>query len=292
MFPEREIELYSPNVEMKGDVRQVVHRYNGITTITSDKQGPEMAKMVAAIIKEKGYKNPAVITFKGAKKYFVDIVGPDRVAHYYGQRGSNSFQDADALFVIGTPSPPDHMIMRDVAIINQTRLDPFSKTETKNGGFVPIRSVQLGWYPFWNEQGEQACRFVSGFRDDDLRAMSDAMREEELVQAVHRARPLIRECDIWLFSSIPIDVPLTAVYDTPEQVLDCPGKIHWQMWIKLRPWLMAQDDAFGIEDVAEATGASINTVRQQKWLHSIYEAYPERFEIAGLRPLVIDRITE
>ena len=100
-----------------------------------------------------------------------------QVGHYYGQRGSNEFADCDVLICFGTPNPNPQELERqaealywDQQLINpQTLLEP--RTFEQAGGQVLQTRVRA-------------------YRDPRLHEMHRAKREEELLQAIFRARPL------------------------------------------------------------------------------------------------------
>ena len=100
-----------------------------------------------------------------------------QVGHYYGQRGSNEFADCDVLICFGTPNPNPQELERqaealywDQVVINpQTLLEP--RVFEQSGGQVLQTRVRA-------------------YRDPRLHEMHRAKREEELLQAIFRARPL------------------------------------------------------------------------------------------------------
>ena len=100
-----------------------------------------------------------------------------QVGHYYGQRGSNEFADCDVLICFGTPNPNPRELERqaealywDQEVINpQTLLEP--RVFRQSGGQVLQTRVRA-------------------YRDPRLHEMHRAKREEELLQAIFRARPL------------------------------------------------------------------------------------------------------
>ena len=100
-----------------------------------------------------------------------------QIGHYYGQRGSNEFADCDVLICFGTPNPNPQELERqaealywDQHVINpQTVLEPRA-FEQSGGQVVQTR--------------------VRAYRDPRLHEMHRAKREEELLQAIFRARPL------------------------------------------------------------------------------------------------------
>lgn len=269
----RPVRVYRPNVAMRGKIHQITHRYNGKTTMLNGrrlaKQGKEAWEIVRRIAAVQGYVSPAVVTFKQAEAAFRH--GGFDTAHFFGQRGSNDLEGCDGLFVVGTPTPPDHGLMNMVAMLNQDRTSPFTVKRAESGGIIPIRSLKRVSYRL-TVDGMIPTRYVSGFwHDPELRALHNSLCTDELLQAIHRARPLTREVDVWLLSSQEVGETLTEIYDTPEKPLDCPAGVSWRYWLLLMAWLEQRTEPFTNQDMADATGASIHTVRNQRWMHHLID---------------------
>src|SRR5205807_1519050 len=80
-------------------------------------------------------------------------------------------------------------------------------------------------------QFEMPIRLQSSFRNDpELQRLLEIFREDELVQAVHRARPNIRDCDIFLLSPVAIAEPIDFIFDEPPIG---PRGIPWQHWLRI-----------------------------------------------------------
>lgn len=286
MFSGREIIEHTPHVQRQGSIYQVVSNYNGKGQMLEGGEPTESAgkllSVCQTICKRNGYTKPGVITFKNVAPLFAQWIGEDRVAHFFGQRGSNDLADADALFVIGTPSPNDLTIMQSVTMLVDGRSEPFAAKQTDNGAVIPIRSVALRTYPY-QIGGVVAARYVSGFwHDDDLQAMSDQYREMELLQSIHRARPLTRKVDVYLFSSVPIGEDLNGIYDHPGPLIGCPDSIYWENWLKIAPYLETADNVTN-EALAAVAGVSVGTVGNGGWLDAIREQNPNEWEICLIR---------
>jgi hypothetical protein len=302
----REIEVYAPNVKRAGRVYQVVKRLHGLGTFLEkvpgqiepqngeddkrlrrlSKQGLDALKFCAAMIEAKGYKNPGCVTFKSAVPEFEQVFGAGRVLHFHAQRGSNDLIDADAGFVVGAPQPQDGDIMQAVKILWPRRSRPFCLVE--HNGAHPARSEELRAYQYFDERG-QAVRRVSGFwNDPDLNAVADVMREQELVQAIHRFRPITRDVPVYLLTSIPIEEPLDGIFEDYSEVMGIPEGIHnWQAWKRLMEWLPnvhKTGQPVSNHDIAEATGLSYDTIWRQKWLDIILKIYPDDWKIDRIVP--------
>ena len=307
---ERDVVEFAPPVERKGRIYQTANRLNGIGTFLEEipgtkkqyrlaKQGLETLELCKAIIAKNGYQKPGVVTFMNAVGEFSSVFG-DRTLHYYGQRGSNSLEDVDALFVVGCPQPPDQKVMEYARAINPKRIRSFLTDEKDDGKIFPVRSCLERRYQIWRENGhgsEQASRLISGFwHDHDLHIMEEVYREQELVQAVHRARPILREVDIWLLTNLPIEEDLTAIFEDPAEILGAPEGFNWQAWVKVVGWIHANPGKIltykiipGHSDAGldEITGMDPKWLREQKWIPALIEKIPgveAEAVVTGRRP--------
>jgi len=287
-FVGRRVEQVAPNVERVGHVYQIAYRLNGISTMTTDtgfkdennnkvrvlaEDGQEALDICKAIIEEKGYTNPGAVTFKGAVREYEKVFGAGNVLHFFGQRGSNDLVGVDALFVVGCPQPSDVAIMDLVKILYSERVRPF---HLYDGMPVPVRSEVKRRYNLFNAEGQQRARHVSGFwNDGDLETIAAVYREDELVQAIHRGRPISRPCDVWLLTSIPTNEPLTAIYDKPGDVFNSPMP-DWKAWRKIEALVPAWYEQ-GREIDAEMLEAEGMVKAETAWRYELVSAIVDRF---------------
>lgn len=300
-----EIRLVAPRVRRQGRLIQIVDRYNGKRQLVRDRRGGKSAEsapvdgedsaeseravnrslleavaIVKQIVRRNEYKNPAVITFMRAEAMFASV---GRTTHFYAQRGSNAFQDCDALFVVGTPSPADAQLQAGVAALFHERTEPFAVRVLENGHLLPLRTTVLRPYPIRDGQGRVPARYITGlWHDPHLLTMLGSHREDELLQSVHRSRMMIRPVDVYLLSSIPIDEPLDELHESPEMLIGCPTGMYWRTWLKLLPWL-EQQETVSAESLAEAAGVSVDHVYRQRWLEVIAAEYSATWQIDRLR---------
>jgi hypothetical protein len=280
MFPERELIVYEPPVQQRGKIYQVTGSYNGISQLRDRETAVKQVELCKEIADAAGYDNPGVVTFKAAVPYFAAIFGPDNVAHFGGQRGSNQLANCDAGFVVGSFSPPDTAVMDIVKMLKQDRLQRFAAKVLDSGAIIPLRSEKLVEYDHINEDGLSPWRMVSGlWTDYDLHAAMHSRREAEMIQAVHRFRPLTRDVPIWLLSSIPTGLPLAGVYDDPQLG---PEGIDWRAWMKTTRW-MAGQDVVTYDSLADALEMDKKYLQNKKWLEKIAEYYSPEWEVSELR---------
>ena len=271
LFPDREIEVVDVAVKPRGRVFQITGRYNGISQLIKDdsisEYGIEALEAVMAIANKENLTQPGVVTFKAAVPAFEAVLGAGNVAHFYGQRGSNSLEGCDGGFIIGSPSPSDQSTIMAATIINHERVAPFKVQELANGRIRPLRSDKLVAYNYRNENGEQPSRWVSGlWHDSALNSLAQSRRELELVQALHRFRPLSRDVPVWVLSSVPLPgITLSGIDDDPPIG---PTGIPWQKWPSILRWLEYQD-VITYQSLAEFLGMSAAYIKNEHWLEMI-----------------------
>lgn len=304
----REVTDYEPPAALRGRVFQVVNRLNGKRQLEDEKLDyiADTHRMLAQLIARHNYRCPGLVSFKGLLAHFEDLFGAS-MSHFYGQRGSNDLEHVDSLFVLGSPSPPGYQVLRTAAMLYSRRMTPFSLAKTEDGVERPMYSERLRPYRF-NQAGLVPHRMIRGFWDDwhgQLETLHGMFREDELLQAVHRARPLTRAVDVWLFSSIPTSLPLAGIYDdwaaalgSPE--IPCPPgcgaycrhknadgtqrRIKWEYWVKISEWLFSLEGQTTIDAglLAEVSGTSREYVSHERWLPAIANAWPDHCDIRSL----------
>ena len=312
---DREVEAFSPNVERQGKIYQVTTRLNGIGTflevIPGEKterrtkkrrlsvQGIEALDWCDRVIALGGFQRPGCVTFMDAVPEFEAVFGKGRVLHYFAQRGSNDLIDADAGFVVGCPQPADADIMRMVTMLYPRRIQPYHLVERDDGHSHPARTEEARTYQYFDARG-QAGRVVSGFWSDlDLNVMADAQREQEIVQAIHRFRPITRIVPVYVLTSVPTAERLDGIYDEYTEALEAatgqrvPAQIaNWRAWLRLQPQLMEwhiTGQAVTYSTIAGALGIPENTIRRQKWLDAIQAEYPDLWQFTQAIVPVSDR---
>src|SRR6185295_11363793 len=123
---------------------------------------------------------------------------PDDAGHFGAQRGTNRFEGCDCLIVVGAQQPTTTALVDTAAQVFHTRTLPFDTTWSTLDR--PFAGQPWAWPigGFWN--------------DADLQTLLEQFREAELLQAVHRARPIRYPIDVWLLTNVPIpDLPVQLV---------------------------------------------------------------------------------
>ena len=192
----RPIKTIRPRIKLRGTIYQLWASVNNRsamlderTSIDGQSQGEHktdvVRRQIRRILDTHEYQQPAVISYKP----LADKIIPGAPhTHFGAARGTNALQSCDVLFVIGAPMPSTTAITELAAQVFFERDEPF-RTE---------------WHaldvPF---SGQAAAHSVGGFWNDaDLTLLLRQLREAEIVQAVHRARPLRRPVDVWLLTNV------------------------------------------------------------------------------------------
>lgn len=293
---DRPMQVYAPRLERKGKLYQVSGRLNAKATMMKKRdlseQGKEMVQVVEALAVTA--KSPAVICWKALQPYFAKRFGAERVMTFGALRGTNALQDCDLLAVVGTYTP-NGSAMLDMAAALSGQLAPFWKLDANNKR-EPIYLYQDREYRLtaagvecvqaqFGEDTRGVTRRTGYYADGTLDALHRQLREAELIQAIHRARLNLRDATVWLVTSTPVqDEPLDGLWNDPPIA---PIGMHWQVWLKLQPWLdgrYAAGESIDYEKLAMAAQVALTWAQRQKWLQAIANFQPERWILTDSRP--------
>jgi hypothetical protein len=225
----REVEVVAPRVRTTGTIYQVWASLNNKAHVIGKKaeasKRDDLQRQVQHIITSRGYRAPAVITYKDFTGHFA----AHNTAHFYGLRGTNRLRECDALIVVGTPQANIPQIVDQAAMLDPKRLQPFDTAWSDR--VIRYRGHEYGYA-------------VSGFwHDERLQALLQQSREAELVQAAHRARPLIRNVDVWLLTNLPLaDLAPDELLSLADLFDNAPAGIDPYRWPALRVWADAQEE--------------------------------------------------
>jgi len=197
----RETELLIPQPQMAGRFYQLYQRAYNKGSVWSkkadaarDKSVGEALASIKHIAHVRGYKQIGVISFKALTEAIIKALPGAKVGHFYAARGTNEFEDCDGLFVLGTPQPDQEALPKIGRMIYLERDEPFN----------PAWSERRLPYNYADAEGMGRDYPVSGYwADRDLHEILAATRDEEILQAAHRARPLHRRVDVWLMNNVP-----------------------------------------------------------------------------------------
>lgn len=259
----KEVIKHSPNIGLKGKVFQVCNRLNNITALYDKAQntltpnGNELKHLIEQIRHSRPTKNGygsyntvGLITFKSLRPHLEHLA--DITLHFGGNRGTNAMEGVDCLIIAGTPSPSDYDIMN---IANQMLFSDEISTHSNIVGNRPYRTSSTKPY-LYEENGKQPHRLISGYDNKILEQVLYNFRDAELVQSLYRARPLTCETDVWLLTSVPLEVWLDKLTEKASDLINLPEcgiKILAQLdeyctgkWIELSRIPLSRNDIYSV----------------------------------------------
>jgi len=259
----RRVKVIDGQPRLHGRIFQVVDRANGKSSLDGENaRGRSHRKqtetLVQSIIKQHGYLRPVVITYKDLAEN--GDFGQADTAHFYAARGTNAYEDADAVIVVGAPQANIY------DVVKQAKMIFFERNTAFRVKWLPEEKV----YNFIDEEGMGRSYPVSGFWEDpDLQAVLEAIREDEIIQAAHRGRPVNKPVDIWLLTNVPIwSLP-------PDELLTMRDILQAPVEVDIFKWRIAMDKAMDKGEIfttdLKALGISENTAKK----------YLEKFEKLG-----------
>jgi len=242
-----------------GKIHQVVDRANGKQATVQKGQRTAKAKqaetVIQKVIDDHGYQRPTIISYKD----FVETTGIQaKKAHFYAARGTNEHEDADAIFILGAPQ---------ANIFDVVKLAKMLYFE-RDTAFKVQWCTQERPYSFTDEKDMGRCYPVSGFwQDPDLQAVLETIREDEIIQAAHRGRPVNHPVDIWLFTNVPIASLPPDELLTMREIMGAPEGVNVFSWEKVQQ-LMEEKDTIQISDI---TGLGLHYDTAKSYLEKIAE---------------------
>lgn len=184
------VESFAPFVRLQGPVMQVTDSlYTKGTMVNGEKPSPrarDVARLIREIASQHGYTSPLVVSYRE----LVPLFDGWAFTHFHGNRGSNSFEDCDSVFILGTPQPPIEQIELTARMLFPTRTQPFNARWVDK--LTPYAGTDRGYYA------------AGLWADPDLARILSQLREAEIVQSAHRVRPIVSSKPIWLMTALPV----------------------------------------------------------------------------------------
>ena len=225
---QRPVKVVNAAPRLAGRITVVTDRANG----KGDFRADDVKLLARQIVRRQAYNRPALITYQGAKAE----LGEFDTAHFYGARGTNRLEQCDGLIVAGTPMPALSVLRTTAAMLFFDRMLPFD-----------VKAWTSRWLPYAyvDPADGQGREYPAGgyWGDADLQAVTWQYREAELIQAVHRARPIHREVDVWLLSNLPIAELPVAALTTAAEILGVvpPEGLSLYAWARFLDWAETRD---------------------------------------------------
>lgn len=261
--------------KLQGSITVITDRANGKRALENRSKPEEsirnlekVNRIINRIADEENAQRIGIVTFQGLidgedKLLLQDENRNREVLNFYGARGTNRLKDVDTLFVIGTPMPEQSIFRSMAAMIFSKRDRPFDDRWTWR--YLPYNFIDEnkdGWeYPaggFWNDQ--------------DLQALLYQWREAEIIQAVHRARPLLHSVNVYLLTNLPIIELRVDRLLSISELFDVPDGIDRYKWAKFVEFASEQSVIDTADVVALFGNMKAETAR--KYITKLVETLP------------------
>lgn len=277
----RKVKTVKAESGLKGRIFQVWSRANGKSSLLKKDDGDDKKikatdkarhanQLMERIIADRGYETPAVISFKDLTKKW-EFAQRIEYGHFHAARGSNAFENCDAIFIVGAPLPPQAAMKRTAGMLFFER----------DAAFNELWSRQNVRYNYTDENGDGWAYPIGNFwGDPDLTTLVTAYREEEIIHAAHRVRPVFQKTDVWLLTNIPInDLPPRKLFSISE-IMRMPKGAHmfeFARFVKTaEQW---GDEVITGKMIMERCKVSLPTAH--KYLHMLAET--SGWELAAVR---------
>jgi len=179
LYPERRWIEVKPHLKIPAAARIIQFTdYNyGKIHLATPQERLKALKKIGELVAQHRHQRIGLITHQSFSSAVRQQFPHLQIGHYYGQRGSNEFADCDVLICFGTPNPNPQELERQAEALywDQEVINPQTLLEPRVFG----------------QSGDRVLKTrVRAYRDPRLHEMHRGKREEELLQAVFRARPL------------------------------------------------------------------------------------------------------
>lgn len=286
----RQVKAVAPQVQLQGKIYQITDRLNNRKSLVQEEkstdfdsvkpslprggsqshEGPrftpskktdQLAQQVAHIIQIGNLQNPGFISFQAVTR--LDKFEHLDKLHFYGARGTNTLQHIDGLIVAGTPMPPD--LDKTARMLFFARMTPFNlQWQTKD---VP--------YNYTDDEGKGRAYPTSGYwGDPDMESLLWQHREAELIQAVHRSRPVLNDTPIYLLSNLPIwELPPAELLQLYE-LFNAPAGVNVHKWQVVMDFVQEMDVSRGsVTTVDLINHLSLNRDTASKYIDFLVRQY-------------------
>lgn len=260
----RPVKVIQPDVALQGRVRQVWAGLNNKMGLAGDGTASpkidHIQQQIARIL-SRGYRRPALISYKDLVQQLASSgdIPLEMTAHFGGSRGTNRLQDCDCLVVVGAPQPQTQQLIDMAAMLYHERNEPFDPTWSTRDR--PYADQPWAWPigGFWN--------------DSDLQTLLEQFRESELMQAIHRARPLIQDVDVWLLTNVPIgELPVELI--SLHALFDAPAGVEPYRWPEVVQLAQQRMHAADIVTSADLVGAGLcKPAAARRYLDALSSCY-------------------
>lgn len=222
-------------VPVRCSVHQCVTSKNGAGQLwdgldkTLKPRAEKLLQTAATIVADRPMET-LIVTWKTLVEHVRYLLPGVAVAHYGNIEGINTYEDCERVILMGTFSAPEHAVLAAAEAVYCDDPDPVDW------------AVQERWrtyrgsdgLPYRDSRGRGYRVATRIFTDSRAQNINEGIREQEMIQAAHRIRP-VRPDDaervVYVLSSLPLaDLPPTVLFDEEE--------VRWAQGEAARPWLV------------------------------------------------------
>jgi hypothetical protein len=177
---EREVVEYAPQVKLENEIIQVYSSSNSKRSLSNPRHFQRYMEAVKKLVIQEHF------TLVMSKEIYEDKIAAElasisphaKVAHFFGIRGSNEFQDFNQVIIFGTPQYAEDELKKYASMLHY------------NEPRAVDTSIEYQHRPYLAlaKNGRAPAQRVRTFRDSLLQAIFERSREDEIIQAVNRIR--------------------------------------------------------------------------------------------------------
>ena len=227
---ERKVDAWKTKLGHETKITQIVDGSYGITSLWNSKTNEPkstLKRLLNRVVLPSAKQNPEntlIVSWKKVADYLrkQQVAGKISKAvaieHYGNLEGTNDYEDRQKLILLGTPqaAPGDleqmshALFQNDEEPISMDRHDEFEK------------------YAYKDCEGKGYEVNVKRYQDPRVELLAKQYREDEIVQAAHRIRPLLNpDREIYLLTNLPIDdLPPTRLTTVDELAASLGAEIQ------------------------------------------------------------------
>ncbi|MHC4643547.1 MAG: hypothetical protein ACYS32_18040, partial [Planctomycetota bacterium] len=207
---DREVIEYAPQVKLENEIIQVYSSSNSKRSLSNPRHFQRYVEAVKKLVIQEPY------TLVMSKEIYKNLIAAQlasisphaKVAHFYGIRGSNEFQDFNQVIIFGTPQLREDELKKHASMLHY---DEPRAIDT---------SIEYQYRPYLAlaQNARAPAQRVRTFRDPLLQAIFETSREDEIIQAVNRIR-IVHDFKkrVIVLSNIPLPgLPITELLELQD----------------------------------------------------------------------------
>jgi hypothetical protein len=145
--------------------------------------------------------------------------GDADVAHFGNIRGSNEFEDHDAVIILGRDEPPVRAAEERAMAIWYDTAEPIERIWADSNGRV---NYPKELRPYFTHEAGETTEWVSVHPDHRVQAVVKQIRDAEMLQAIDRLRLIHsdRRKTVYILCNIPLDIPVDRLVTWGQLIPD------------------------------------------------------------------------